>query len=74
MQVTIGMRASARDITVEVDLDEKQVTKLVEGSIKNGGPLDITDTKGRRFLVPAEAIGFVEIGAAEDRRVGFGLT
>ena len=35
--------------------------------------LALTDEKGRRFLVQAAKIAYVEIGAADIRRVGFGV-
>ncbi len=33
----------------------------------------LTDERGRRFLVNAAKIAYVEIGAADARRVGFGI-
>jgi hypothetical protein len=41
---------------------------VLEGGAK---VLKLTDNKGRRFIVPADALGYVEIGAEEARRVGF---
>lgn len=38
------------------------------------GVLALTDEKGRRFLVQTAKIAYVEIGAADVRRVGFGVT
>ena len=35
--------------------------------------LALTDEKGRRFLVQTARIAYVEIGAADCRRVGFGI-
>jgi hypothetical protein len=35
--------------------------------------LGLTDDKGRRFLVNATKIAYVEIGVADARRVGFGI-
>jgi hypothetical protein len=34
--------------------------------------LRLTDDKGRQVIVPGGALGYVEIGAEEVRRVGFG--
>jgi hypothetical protein len=34
--------------------------------------LTLTDEKGRRILVPADKVAYVEIGEMEARRVGFG--
>ena len=50
---------------------EKLVTDaLAEGA---GGILALSDEKGRRYLVQASRIAYVEIGAADMRRVGFGV-
>ncbi len=35
--------------------------------------LSLTDEKGRRYLVQSAKIAYVEIGAADARRVGFGV-
>ena len=35
--------------------------------------LSLTDDKGRRFLVQTSRIAYIEIGAADSRRVGFGI-
>ena len=34
--------------------------------------LTLVDEKGRRVLVPADKLAYVEIAEAEQRRVGFG--
>ena len=39
----------------------------------DSGVLGLTDDKGRRFLVNAAKIAYVEIGVADARRVGFGI-
>jgi len=33
--------------------------------------LSLIDDKGKKILVPGESLAFVEIGASEQRRVGF---
>jgi hypothetical protein len=73
MQVTIGMRSSARDLTLEVELDEAEFAGQVETALKDGSTLQVTDSKQRRYFVPAEAIGFVQVGAPTERTVGVGV-
>ena len=36
------------------------------------GVLTLVDEKGRRVLVPADKLAYVEIAESEQRRVGFG--
>jgi hypothetical protein len=44
----------------------------VHKAIADGGILSLDDDKGRRVIVPADRIAYVEISAATSRRVGFG--
>ena len=71
MEITIGIRQVAREISVETSLSADEVSTAVEKALA-GSILDLTDTRGRRVVVPSAAIGYIEIGAEEQRRVGFG--
>lgn len=71
MEVRIGIQQSAREIVLESTQTPDQVTKAVTAAL-SGGVLDLTDEKGRRVLVPGEKLAYVEIGASEARKVGFG--
>ncbi|TDE97509.1 DUF3107 domain-containing protein [Occultella glacieicola] len=78
MEITIGIKNVARELSLEVSEDGDAVVAAINAAIakaadgENGGVLDLTDTKGRRVVVPVAALGYVEIGADEPRRVGFG--
>lgn len=73
MEVSIGVQNVAREVTVETDETAEQVSAAVEAAIADGSTLTITDTRGRRLLVPGRAIGWVQIGDPEKSRVGFGI-
>ena len=70
MEIRIGVQNVSRELTVEVDLTAEAVAKLVADAV-SGATLDLTDTKGRRVVVPSGAIGYVEMGEEAKRRVGF---
>jgi uncharacterized protein DUF3107 len=73
VEVKIGIAESARELVVSSDQTPDEVQKLVDASLNGGDPLlKLVDEKGRRFLVRADQIAYVEIAPAE-RRVGFGL-
>ena len=73
MEVKIGIVESPRELVVSSDQTPDEVQKLVDASMNGGDPLlKLVDDKGRRFLVRADQIAYVEIAPAE-RRVGFGL-
>ncbi len=71
MEVKIGVQNVARELVVETDSSAKEVAELVAAAVK-GETLTLTDSKGRQIVVPSAALGYVEIGVEEQRRVGFG--
>jgi hypothetical protein len=71
MDVRIGIQNVAREVVVESNDSTERVTQQVTAAIHAGTELQLTDTKGRVIIVPAGVIGYVEIGAEEQRRVGF---
>ena len=51
-----------------------ELEKLVAAALSKGSELlSLTDEKGRRFLVQAARVAYVELGPADSRRVGFGI-
>lgn len=72
MEVKIGIQNVGREIVLESNQDAEAVSKLVSEAIKSGSELRLSDEKGRTVIVPGASIGYVELGAEESRRVGFG--
>jgi hypothetical protein len=73
VEVKIGIVESPRELVVSSDQTPDEVQKLVDASLNGGDALlKLVDEKGRRFLVRADQIAYVEIAPAE-RKVGFGL-
>lgn len=72
MEVKIGVRDVAGQVVLESDLSPDEVATDVRNAVANGTVLELTDDKGRVVLVPGPLIGYVEIGAQTERRVGFG--
>ena len=74
MEIFIGIRGNTRLLGFDVDMSENELmAKLNEVLPSTHGVLDLTDTKGQRTLVPAHALGYVQIAAKTERRVGFAL-
>jgi hypothetical protein len=72
MDIKIGIRDSNREISFESAQSASEVEAAVAAVLEGGEKvLKLTDNKGRRFIVPTDALGYVEIGAEEARRVGF---
>mgnify|MGYP001123126658 FL=1 len=75
MEIKIGVRSVHRELVVETDLSAEQVEEELRKALAaDRGVFALTDTKGRRVIVPVSALGFVEIGEDEQRPVGFGGT
>jgi hypothetical protein len=72
LEIKIGVQNIGREIVLESNQDADAVAKIVEAAITKGSELRLTDDKGRVIIVPGNALGYVEIGAEEARRVGFG--
>lgn len=72
MEVKIGVQYAARELVIETAQSADEVAESVSQALTgNGGVLSLVDDKGRRVLVPAEKLGYVEITENEQRRVGF---
>jgi hypothetical protein len=72
MEVKIGVQHNAREIVLESPLAADDVVEAVQAAIKDGGVLSLDDERGRRVVIPAEKIAYVEIGVTATRPVGFG--
>lgn len=73
MEVRIGIRDVTREIVFESDSTPQQVRSVVGEALSSGSPvIELEDDKGRTVLVPTPALAYVEIGAQEKGRVGFG--
>ncbi|GGH93609.1 DUF3107 domain-containing protein [Arthrobacter liuii] len=72
MEIKIGVQNVGREIVLESAQDAETVAKVVGEAINEGSELRLKDDKGRLIIVPGNALAYVEIGAEEVRRVGFG--
>lgn len=72
MEVKIGVRDVAREVVLESEQSPEAVAEQVAEAVSSGKMLQLTDEKGRLVVIPGAQIGYVEIGAPESRRVGFG--
>ena len=72
MEIRIGLQNTARELAFESKQSAGEIEKSIEGALSSGAKqLKLTDEKGRVFIVPVDALAYVEIGAEEARRVGF---
>jgi hypothetical protein len=72
VEIKIGVQNIGREIVLESTEDADSVAKVVQEAITKGSELRLKDEKVRVIIIPGNALGYVEIGAEEARRVGFG--
>jgi hypothetical protein len=73
VEVKIGVQFAPRELSLESSQSPEEVEKAVADALKADlGVLTLVDEKGRRVLVPADKLAYVEIAENEQRRVGFG--
>ncbi|MEU6705302.1 DUF3107 domain-containing protein [Streptomyces wuyuanensis] len=73
MEVKIGVQHAPREIVLESGQTAEQVEQAVADALAGKAQLlSLTDDKGRKVLVPADRIAYVELGEPTTRRVGFG--
>jgi hypothetical protein len=70
--IRIAVTNVSSELSFNTDQSSKEIKTAIDKAIKDGSTLSLTDVKGREFIVPAEKIGFIEIGEQSERRVGFG--
>ena len=74
MDIKIGVTDSPRELIISSAQTPDEVEKAIVNSLGDSSAvLALSDEKGRRYLVPSAKIAYVEIGAADVRRVGFGV-
>lgn len=73
MEINIGVRNVARELSLEIDMSSEDLDAAVSAALSSSTPLRLADSSGRSVIIPSEAIGYVEVASVQPRRVGFGL-
>ncbi len=71
MEVKIGILHISRELVIETAENLESIEKKVADAVNAPDVLTLTDTKGRRVVVPGERIAYVEIGGGVSGQVGF---
>ncbi|WP_405587206.1 DUF3107 domain-containing protein [Streptomyces sp. NBC_01190] len=75
MEVKIGVQHAPREINIESVQSADEVEKAVADALASGSKLlTLVDEHGRKVLIPADRLAYVEIGEPAARRVGFGAS
>lgn len=72
MEIRIGITQSGRELNFEVNDSANKVRKTIDDALaSDNGIVSFTDVRGATYLVNAEQIAYIEIGAESSRKVGF---
>jgi hypothetical protein len=72
VEVKIGIQNANRELMIDSDLSGDDVESTVSKSLSSDEPLLVlTDTKGRRVIVPTDKLAYVEVGSPSSGQVGF---
>jgi hypothetical protein len=72
VEVRIAVTNVSTELSFECPSGVDEIRSAVISALNAGSPLVLSDVRGREIIVPADKIGFLEIGEQVERRVGFG--
>ena len=72
MEVKVGVLHTSREIVIDSPDSPDEVEAKVAEALKSvDGQLVLTDDRGRKVIVPANLVAYIDIAQADTRRVGF---
>lgn len=75
VEIKIGIQHTAREIALETDQTAEELEKAISTALASkSNLLTLADEKGRKLIIPADKLAYVEIGEPTARRVGFGAS
>lgn len=72
MEIKVGVKHINREVVIETTDKPEQVEKSLADALADDGVFSVTGERGRKVLIPAASIGYVEFGEENARKVGFG--
>ena len=72
MEIKVGIQHVSREVTVETTQSAAEVEAALAAALNDNSLFALTDEKGRKVLIPATQIAYVELGSEHARAVGFG--
>ncbi|MFF0221040.1 DUF3107 domain-containing protein [Streptomyces sp. NPDC004629] len=72
MEVKIGVQHAPREIVLESGQNAEDIERVVAEALAGKSQLlSLEDEDGRKILVPADRLAYVELGEPTTRKVGF---
>ena len=74
MEVKVGIQMGPRELVVETAASPEEIEQALASALADGTLFVLNDSKGKTLLVPSAKIAYVELGTAEQRKIGFGAS
>lgn len=72
MEVKIGVQNVNRELVLDSDESGEDIQAAVDKALSGEGRVvTLTDTKGRKVIVPTDKLAYVELGSPTVGQVGF---
>ena len=72
MEVKIGVQFASRELVIDSQDSSDDIEKAVGAALSGEtSVLALTDSKGRRVIVPTDKLAYVELGSPSSSHVGF---
>jgi len=72
-KVRISITHVGSELNFDCPSTPAEIKAAVAAALAAQTPLILQDVQGHEIIVPADKIGYVEIGEPTERRVGFGV-
>ena len=72
-KVRISITHVGSELNFDCPSTPAEIKAAVAAALSAQTPLTLQDVQGHEIIVPADKIGYVEIGEPTERRVGFGV-
>ena len=73
MEVRIGVKGALRELSIDTTQSAEELEQAIATALKDSAStLTLSDDKGRKLVIAADKLVYVEIAESEGRRVGFG--
>lgn len=72
MEIKVGIQHVNREIVVESTETAANIEKSFVAAVGSDGVFTVIDQHGRKVMIPAVKIAYLDLGEENARRVGFG--
>ena len=72
MEIKVGIQHVNREVVVDSTQSKAEVEEAFASAVVDGTVFSLTDERGRKVMIPASKIAYVDLGEENTRRVGFG--